>query len=65
MATYTHICREAFCAVTRKFADNLEVVELGLEPSQELLARGHQVGVELEEVANQLPQLLGLDTNVN
>ena len=33
-------------------------MELGLEPGQELLARGHEVGVELEEVANQLPKLL-------
>ena len=56
--TYTHISRETFSSVAGKLTDNLEVVELGLEPSQELLARGHQVGVELEEVANQLPQLL-------
>ena len=56
--TYTHISRETFGSVAGKLTDNLEVVELGLEPSQELLAGGHEVGVELEEVANQLPKLL-------
>ena len=73
--TYTHISRETFSSVAGQFADNLEVVELGLEyhlyhyhhyhhhhhhlePRQELLAGGHEAGVELEEVANQLPQLL-------
>ena len=56
--TYTQVGREALCSVAGKFTDNLEVVKLGLEPSEELLAVGHQVGVELQEVSQQLPQLL-------
>ena len=49
--TYTQVGREALCSVAGKFTDNLEVVKLGLEPSEELLAVGHQVGVELQEVS--------------
>ena len=53
-----HVGGEALGAVAGELGDDLEVVELGLETSQELLTRRHQVGVQLEEVTNQLPQLL-------
>ena len=49
--TYTQVGREALCSVAGKFTDNLEVVKLGLEPREKLLAVGHQVGVELQEVS--------------
>ena len=58
MKTYAHVGRETLCSVTRKFADDLEVVKLCLETRQELLSRRHQVGIELQKMTNQLPQLL-------
>ena len=56
--TYAHVGGETLCSVTRKFADDLEVVKFCLETSQELLSRRHEVGIELQEMTNQLPQLL-------
>ena len=56
--THTDVGGEALGSVAGKFTDNLEVVKLGLQPSEELLAGRHQVGVQLEEVSEKLPQLL-------
>ena len=60
VSTYTNIGRKAFGTVARKVRDDLEVMQLGLERGQLLLAGGRQVRVELQEVREQLPQLLPL-----